>query len=265
MKLAFSTLGCPDWNFWDVFSTAKDLGYSAVEIRGIRREIYAPNIKELSVDIDETLGRLKNMGVGISMLTSAATFAIHGEEEQSMKEAKEYIDLAKKLGVPFVRIMSTDKPQFDGGDIALCKRQFSELVDYANGTGVMPLMETNGLFVDTKSLANFLDNVGGECGALWDVHHPYRFGDETVEQTIENLGDRIKYVHLKDSIIEKGAPSYRMMGNGNIPLSSAIQSLNSNGYKGYFSLEWVKRWNKDLEEPGIVFSHYVNYMKKFNK
>lgn len=264
MKLAFSTLGCPNWSFWDIFSTAKDLGYTAVEVRGIGREIYAPNIKELSTDAGKTLQRLKDMGVAISMLTSAAALAIHGEQEKSLKEAKEYVDLASVLGVPFVRVMSTDKPQFDGGDIALCKKQFSELVEYASGSGVMPLMETNGLFVDTKSLAEFLDDIGGECGALWDVHHPYRFGDETIEQTIGNLGDRIKYVHLKDSIIKKGAPAYRMMGNGDIPLANAISALIQNDYDGYFSLEWVKRWNKDLEEPGIVFSHYVNFMKKFS-
>jgi len=263
MKLAFSTLGCPNWNFWDVFSTAKDLGYSAVEVRGIGRDIYAPNIKQFSNDSDVTIQKLNTMGVGISMFTSAATFAVHNDQEKSMKEAKEYIDLAKKMNVPYVRIMSTDRPQFDGGDIVLCKKLFAELVDYADGTGVTPLMETNGLFVDTKALTNFLNDIGGNSGALWDIHHPYRFGGETIEQSIDNLGDKIKYVHLKDSIVEKGATAYKMMGYGDIPLAKAINELKSINFDGYYTLEWVKRWNKELEEPGIVFSHFVSYMKKF--
>ena len=56
-----------------------------------------------------------------------------------------------------------------------------------------------------------------------------------------------------------------MMGYGDIPLDEAIGSLLAKGYDGYFTLEWVKRWNKDLEEPGIVFAQYINYMKRFQK
>ncbi len=262
MKLSFSTLGCPDWSFWDVFSIAKDLGYDAVEIRGIERDIDATKIKQFSgAEIETTKEKLAKMKVAISMLTSASTVAIHGKQDEAVIEAKKYIDLAQKFQIPYVRILSTDKAYFDGGDIELAKKVFKLIVEYADGTGVTPLMETSGLFVDTKLLADFLDEVGGNCGALWDVHHPYRFGDETIEQTISNLGDKIKYVHLKDSMIEKGMPRYKMMGYGDIPVKQAIQQLENMGYNGYFSLEWVKRWNKDLEEAGIVFAHYINFMK----
>ena len=37
-------------------------------------------------------------------------------------------------------------------------------------------------------------------------------------------------------------------------------TLDRAGFDGFFSLEWVKRWNPDLQEPGIVFAHYKNYM-----
>jgi len=265
MKLSFSTLGCPDWSFGEIITSAKDLGYQGVEIRGIEREIYAPAIKELTAEREQTIEKLKALGIEIAMLTAGTPLAVHGVQEQAMKEGREYIDVASSLGVKYIRFLSTDKPYFDGGDPDLCKRQFAELVGYAQGKGVTPLIETNGLFLDSKKLADFLDEVGGDCGALWDVHHPYCFNDEPVEKTIENLGLRIKYVHLKDSKIEKGAPVYKMMGYGDIPLEKAIRLLIESGYEGYFSLEWVKRWNKELEEPGIVFAHYVNYMRQFDK
>lgn len=162
-----------------------------------------------------------------------------------------------------MRVMSTDKPYFDGGDIDLCRKQFAEVVAYAKGSGVTPLMETNGLFVDTALLARFLDEVGGESGALWDVHHPYRYNDESVQTTVANLGGRIRYVHLKDSVVEKGKVAYRMMGYGDVPVKEAIETLRYNDYPGYYTLEWVKRWNKELEDAGIVFAHYAYYMKRF--
>lgn len=260
MKLCFSTIGCPDWKFTDIISTAKDLGYSAVEIRGIGGEIYAPTMREFNEDLPKTLELLERTGVKIAMLTSGAALANHNDSD-AVAEAKAYIDLAVKLKVDFVRVMSTDKPYFDGGDIELCKRSYKEVVEYAKGTGVTPLMETNGLFVDTAVLASFLDECGG--GALWDVHHPYRFNDETVETTVKNLGGKIKYVHLKDSVVEKGKVAYKMMGYGDIPLTNAIELLKNNGYDGYYTFEWVKRWNRDLEDAGIVFAHYANYMKRF--
>lgn len=48
MKYAFSTIGCPRWDFNDIVATAKDLGYDGIEIRGIADEIYAPKIKNFS-------------------------------------------------------------------------------------------------------------------------------------------------------------------------------------------------------------------------
>lgn len=265
MKLSFSTLGCPSWNLAEIFTTAKDLGYNGVEIRGVDRELYAPDMKAFSTDKEKTLAELKRLGIQISMFTSAATLAMHGKKDEAINEAKAYIDLAHELNVPYVRVLSTDTPYFDGGDIDLCRKNLEVVADYANGKGVTVLMETNGLMVDTKKLAGVLDDVGGPVGALWDVHHPYRFGDEYIGQTLDNLGERIKYVHLKDSVIAGCSPKYKMMGYGDIPLEEAVNSLLSKGYDGYFTLEWVKRWNKDLEEPGVVFAQYVNYMKRFQK
>lgn len=260
MKLAFSTLGCPNWRFDEILSTAKDLGYSAIEIRGILGEMNATRLKELTTNKEKTLAELERLGLSISMLTSGAKLAIYGEKESAVSEAEEYIDLAAELGVPFVRVMSTGQPYFDGGDILQCEKLYAEIVRYSEGTGVTPLLETNGLFVDTAKLKTLLESVGGNCGALWDIHHPYRFGDETVEQTVGNLGRLIKYVHLKDSIMARGAVQYKMAGYGDVPLADAVKLLRDNGYDGFYTLEWVKRWNKELEDGGIVFAQYPHFM-----
>lgn len=262
MNLCFSTIGCPDWTLSDIVTTAKDLGYKGIEIRSIRGEVYAPSMKEFKEDIAKTREILSRTGINIAMLTSPCALA-DNNCKNALEQAKEYVSLAERLQVPFIRVMSTDKPYFDGGDIELCKKQYSELLRHAKGSGVVPLMETNGIFADTRILADFLDEVGGDAGALWDTHHPYRFNDESVAATVANLGGRIKYVHLKDSVIEKGKVSYKMMGCGDIPLNEIIKTLKSNGYDGYYTFEWVKLWNRDLEDGGIVFAHFANYMNRF--
>ena len=120
MKLCFSTIG---WRFGDMISAAKDLGYTAIEIRGIGGEIYAPAMREFTDDFARTKDMLERTGIRIAMLTSGAALADHSAKGKSVDEAKAYIDLAAKVGAEFVRVMSTDKPYFDGGDIDLCKKQ----------------------------------------------------------------------------------------------------------------------------------------------
>ena len=35
MKIAFSSLGCPDCSWTDMYTMAKDLGFDGIEIRGL--------------------------------------------------------------------------------------------------------------------------------------------------------------------------------------------------------------------------------------
>ena len=60
MKLAFSTLGCPDFNWTDIYSMAKDLGFDGIEIRGLGNEIFAvkaqPFTEADTADHQKTLG-----------------------------------------------------------------------------------------------------------------------------------------------------------------------------------------------------------------
>lgn len=264
MKLAFSTIGCPSWSFDEVVSTASDLGYNAIEIRGVANEMYAPDIKQFSAENRaKTIERLTRLDLSISMLTSGATLAVYGDRDRSMAEAKAYIDLAAALNVPYVRVMCTNRPQPDGGDIVQCKKLYKELLKYAEATNVLPLMETNGIFADSALLASFLDECGG--GALWDINHPYRFNGESIKKTIKNLGSKINYVHVKDSVVANGMTKYKMLGYGDIPVKDALNTLADNGYDGTVSLEWVKRWEPNLEEPGIVFSQFISTIRRYIK
>ena len=173
MKLCFSTIGCPDWTLRDIVATAKDLGYEGIEIRSIRGEVDATKMREFTTDIDKTLQLLERTGIKIAMLSTTCALANHNDET-AVERAKAYIDLASRLGVKFIRVMSTDRPYFDGGDLALCTNRYRQIVEYASGTGVTPLMETNGLFLDSRELADFIDGIGDGAGVLWDTHHPSR-------------------------------------------------------------------------------------------
>lgn len=263
MKLAFSTLGCPGWSWNEIYATAKDLGMSGIEVRGVGRELYAPKAKPfLPESIETTKKQLVGLNVAICMLTSGATLGI-GDTAASMAEAKAYIDLAALLGVPYVRVMIAPHPEpVEGEDIAKCGMLYGQLCAYAAPKGVTPLLETNGELAQSEVMAELMRTVPQENkGVLWDIHHPYRFFEEQPAETYANIGQWVKYVHVKDSIGDAANVQYRMMGYGDVPVLDTLKLLQENQYDGFITLEWVKRWNPDLQEPGIVFSHFADYMR----
>ncbi len=267
MKLAFSTIACPRWDFDEIFSTAVDFGFDGIEIRGISDEMYAPAVKVFRPEnIAATKERLQKAGVVISCLTSSACLADHSKKDSAVAEAKAYIDLAEKLEAAYVRVMPTGIPQKDGGDIALAKKQYLEVCQYGEAKGVVPIMETNGMFADTKVLREFMESIPSQNkGILWDINHPYRFNGESIEETISNIRDYIKYVHIKDSKTENGTTVYKLLGYGDVPVKKAVFALKEIGYDGFLSLEWVKRWNKNLEEPFVIIPNYAGYMRAILK
>jgi sugar phosphate isomerase/epimerase len=263
MKIAFSTLGCPGWSWDEIFATAKDLGLDGIEVRGIENQMYAPKIKAFGAENARmTMERLKKAGMEIPMLTSGACLGAPGDTECFVQEAKDYIDLAARLSVPFVRVMISSYPDPRPEDNVLqAKGLYDKLCSYAKGTGVSVLIETSGSLADSKSLRNFMNGTDPEtAGVLWDLHHPFRFYHENPAETYANIGQWVKYMHVKDSVIQNGQVAYRMMGYGDVPVFDALRLLEDNGYQGYVTLEWVKRWCPDLQEPGIVFAHFANYM-----
>ncbi len=81
--------------------------------------------------------------------------------------------------------------------------------------------------------------------------------------TYETLKSWIRYVHVKDSVMDGERVQYKMTGEGDIPIREALELLLKENFDGYVSLEWVKRWSKDIEDAAIVFPHFVNYMRRF--
>jgi len=266
MKIAFSTLGCPDFDWPDIYSMAKDIGFDGIEIRGLGKDIFAVQAQPFTdAQLPHTIKKLSELRIEIPCLSSGCCLKFPENAEKNYNEIVQYIDLASRLKTPYVRILADLEPQAEGEvndeDVLASLRR---LIPVAEEKGVTLLIETNGVYADTKRLCDLLNRAASDnVGALWDIHHPYRFAGESASTTVQNLGAYIKYVHVKDSVIENGKVSYRLMGEGDLPIDEFMMALRSINYDGYISLEWVKRWAADLSDAGVVFPHFVNYMSRY--
>lgn len=268
MKISFSTLACPDFSWTDIYSMAKDLGFDGIEVRGLGEDIYAVKAKPFTDEqLPKTTEKLTRLGLEIPCLSSGCCLKFADRYDSNIEEIKSYVALAEKLGTPYIRILADLNPAPEGEvDDELVLRALKTLTEVAERSQVTLLVETNGVYADTKRLRKLLDNVGSDyVGALWDIHHPYRYCGESGRDTVANLGKYIKFMHVKDSVIIDGQPHYKMMGEGDMPLSEMFDALSAINYDGYVSLEWVKRWAKDLQDAGIVFPQFARYMKRYIK
>ncbi|MDL2317633.1 AMP-binding protein [Eubacteriales bacterium OttesenSCG-928-A19] len=267
MKIAFSTLTCPNWGWKDITGAAKDLGFDGIEVRGLGEDIFAVRAQPFAEgELENTVRRLDSLRLSIPCFSSDCCLKYADREAENIAEIVDYIKLAEKTGTPYVRVLA-DKdaaPQGDELDDERIAEVLRKLAPVAEEHGVTLLVETNGVYANTERLHHLLERIPSDAvAALWDMHHPFRFADETPEQTVQNLGAYIKHVHVKDSVMADGRIQYRMMGEGDLPIDEMIQALHSINYDGFVSLEWVKRWSDDLEDAGIVIPHFANYMNQY--
>ncbi|MBQ9947678.1 MAG: AMP-binding protein, partial [Oscillospiraceae bacterium] len=266
MKISFSTLACPDFSWTDIYSMAKDFGFDGIEIRGLGADIFSVKAQPFTdAQLPNTVAKLKSLKLEIPILSSAACLKFADKAAETEQEITEYMELAEKLGTSFIRILADLEPNPCGEvDDDYIIAQLKKLAVSAEKYNVTLLVETNGVYCDTKRLRKVLDAVGSrKVAALWDMHHPYRFADEQPEDTVANLGEYIKYTHTKDSVIVDGKVEYKLMGEGDMPIKRCLDALKSINYNGYVSLEWVKRWANNLCDAGVVVPHYASYMEPY--
>ncbi|MBQ2726976.1 MAG: AMP-binding protein [Clostridia bacterium] len=267
MKLSFSTLGCPDYGWTDIYTLAKDCGFHGIEMRGLGGDIFSVHASPFRPEnLAKTKADLKRLKLEICCLSSGCALKFADRHAETIEELKEYIALAQALETPYIRVLGDLKaePEEDFPDEYVIE-PMKILAPIAEEAGVTLLIETNGVYSDTARLADVLARIGSDSvAALWDWNHPYRFNGESPETTIKNLGAFIKHCHIKDSVMENGQVVYKLVGEGDLPkMEEYMKALRSLNYEGYISLEWLKQYAPDLSEAGIVFPHYVHFMSQY--
>lgn len=266
MKLSFSTNGWVDYSFKELCDMAKDYDFQGIEIHNIKKEIYSGKGRPFSAqNIAETEREISKLGIEIPCIDTTCNISDRSKFIENCEEIEKYIEVAKILRCPNIRLRTYDTY----GDKS-CDEAVSDIIKKvivkAENSGVSLLIETVGAYADTKRLRNLLDTFASDnIGALWDFHHPYRTAGESPDVTIQNLGAFVKHVHIKDSDLENNASSFLLVGEGSMPLNEMMNSLRSINYDHFISFEWIPGWLQELSDPEIVFPHFVNYISRFDE
>lgn len=268
MKLAFTTLGCPQWDMDTIVSRAVEYGFDGVDFRGYLGELDIWQLPEFTTGIEDTARRFRAAGLEIPCFSSSVRLMPRkGEDlQQGLLEVKAYAMLCRHFQAPFMRIFGGaigDRPRPEA--IKIAAANLRELVKVADGYGVQLLVETHDDWLNSHHLAALLKTADmPTAGVVWDTHHPYRMLGEAPTETCAVLGKHIRYTHWKDSRPQPNSGrDYQLclVGAGDIPMREMLACLAGMGYYGYLTLEWEKMWVPEIDEPEVAFPAFVKHMR----
>jgi sugar phosphate isomerase/epimerase len=272
LPIAVSTLGCPKWDWNTIVRNTSQWGFAALELRGIQDQMDLPLCAEFSgTRLKGTLRDLSAAGLTVSDLGASAQ--MHepdaAKRAKHMDEARRFIDLAREMRVPYVRVFPN---QFVPGEdkkvtFARISDGLHQLGEYARPAGVTIIVESHGEFRRGEDIIPILEGAKAKNVAfLWDAHHTCVEGEKPAKTWAE-LGKYTRHTHLKDSLPIPGKPKeerrYVLTGTGDIPVKETVRVLATNGYKGYYCFEWEKRWHPEIDEPEVAFPHYAKIMRQY--
>lgn len=270
MKIAFTTLGCPEWSLNQISESARQLAYDGVELRFIAGNMDLLSAPELTVNQAQSLRSMRDVNIEICCLDSSVRFddPSASTRAEQLQCGRQYIDLAQAMGVPYVRVFGDTFAKADSPARVMdwVVDGLQRLAAHAERTDVSVLLESHGDFSRADLLCEVMQRVNApQAGILWDVHHPWRFHGESPQQTVASIGRWIRHTHWKDSVPTKDdARGYRyvLFGEGELPMRDFVGALRTMQYDGWLSLEWEKKWHPSIDEPEVAFPQFIGKMRE---
>lgn len=266
MKLAFSTLGCPNWSMEQIIDNAKSMGFQGIELRGIGNTLNADEIPELSqANRKNTLERLREQGLSICSLNCSASFDSPAAISSALLETSSAVKICGDMQIPYIRVFGNQVAAGESEEAA-CQRVASgicRVCDLAADFGVSVLLEVHGDYNTESRLKRIEELVSRQnFGLIWDIAHTAVTFKNQSERFIDRFFPLIRHLHIKDAVFkESGQSQLCLTGEGEIPIAEIIRRLEKEKYNGFYSFEWEKRWVSTLPEPEEAFPHFIKFMK----
>jgi sugar phosphate isomerase/epimerase len=266
LPIGFSTLGCPSWDWLKILDFAQQNGFAAVELRGLQGTMDLPSRQEFADRrIEQSKKEVAERGLQISSVSSSANMHDIGpEHEKQLADARRFIDLASRLGAPYVRVFGNKLVGPQAAAVEYIAASLHELGDYAGPRKVTVILESHGDFTTSPVLRDILEKAASpHVALLWDAHNTFVEGKEDPATTVSQLGKYIRHTHLKDARLVGGQDNYVLTGRGDVPVKRQVELLAAAGYAGYYSFEWEKAWHPEIAEPEVAIADFARVITEY--
>jgi len=271
MKLAFNSIASVGWDLATMVMKAKEYGYQGIELRGVAGQMHLPLAPELASNPEKISGLVRDTGVELICLNSAASFHMSNPAEvaENLAVAREYIELAGRLKCPMVRVFAGEIPKraffYERRETVMGRivAALRTLVPVAAESGVTIVVENGGDFTDSAALWYLVDAVDSPLVQCCWSPFAARTRLERPTTSIPRLGARIAMVHVCDGKFAPngGLESYAVPGQGDLEIPRLVQLLKGIAYTGYLVVDWPKLWVPSLADADKVLPAAAKYLK----
>jgi sugar phosphate isomerase/epimerase len=261
VKVAFSTIACPNWTLDRVADAAERWGYQGVELR-----TFGPADTRLACEPGLTGGEkvrtmFRRAGVAVAGVATGVHFdapvfpPVMGwaitDTDKSVVQAKRCVEIAHDIGAPFVRVFGFERRSNERWS-SFMQRVGARLrlaVDSARHMDTTIVVENGGSFAKAELLAELLDRVNLPiCRACYNLAAGLAAGDDPIK-AVSMLGYRLSMARVKD-LDSHGKPV--PLGEGVQPIREFAAAVARMPSAQWLVYEWDKLWMPELAEPEDV-------------
>lgn len=261
MRLALSTLGCPELSLPEAAALAARQRYSGLELRsGTEATI---NTSASGGERQRWRHALDSAGVrALSIASYVKLCAAEADDADVVVAGLAEVRLAHDLGAAWVRV-------FPGGRRGVpvpaavevrAGRRLAAIVSASEGLGVRLALETHDSHPTARDVLRLLSADGcGPVSVIWDALHPW-LGGEPPTETARLLGDRLAYLQVKD-VASRDALAPLPLGAGVLPLRECLARVRELDPTGWVSWEYERAWHPEapsLAELGDAGRRWVS-------
>jgi fatty-acyl-CoA synthase len=265
VKFTLNTLGAPNWSLEDTARNARAYGYAGVDLRLVDGDVISLEVIRANRDRIRALFPLDELPVAVLATSLRLATLDPGIRQQTLDEARAWIELAAELQVPVIRFFAArNPPELDlEASIQAVGEYLAQLSADAQAAGVKIGVETHDEFASATTVARAVALAPSpSVGAIWDIFHTARMG-ESPAQALNDIGPRLLNVHLKDGRRSNGGWQLVLLGEGEIPVAEALRQLAEIGYDDFVSVEWEKKWHPELAEPEVAFPQHIELLRTY--
>jgi sugar phosphate isomerase/epimerase len=231
MRIAFSTLGCPDWTFPQILGMAAQAGYDGIELRYVQGEEALWKLPVFSgSELAASNRAIADLGIAIVCVDTTCRFhwVDPHSRQRAVEEGERMADLAAALHATGIRVFGeTVQPGANRGRtrcwIAECMRTLAEKTC---PKGVEVWIETHGDFASGAETAAILQEAGGEgVGAIWDPANCFVQSNEQPLEGAPLLGAAIRNVPERSEPKPQRPLGTCADGSGFLPLAPGTRRV----------------------------------------
>jgi sugar phosphate isomerase/epimerase len=268
MRFAFSTVGCPKWDFDMIVARAKEYGYEGVEVRGFLNEAILTASNAFLTDPRKLRDLFDDNDLDICCLASSIAFSQDKRRDaQAATDLRQFIDTAAALHCPLVKVFDTQvRPGQDRPSAGVALGNWIlPLADYAAEREVVIVIENALSFRAAKEMWTILDRLQHPSVACcWDVFNAAMVG-ESPYTSVPTLNSKIAYTQVKDAKLGQLGATYTKLGEGDVRIEHFMTRLRGIGYKGWVTVEWEKAWLPNIAEPEEILPDAIKKLREWTK